>query len=158
MTTILSLDASTTAVGWALFEDADLARSSVFVPDARLPWWARVRSIGRWLESFEVYPLAVAYEVASGRHGNLHTDRVLGAVHYVARVYAASVLAEFVEVYPPQVKATGVHKGDLEMARQFKRAPLHAKYPGDEADALGVGIAAWGIVKAKGWEALEVRQ
>jgi len=148
---ILSLDASTTAVGWALFHDADLLQSSVFVPDPALPWWCRVHSIGQWLRNRFPSPDVIAYELATGRHDNLHTDRVLGAVEYECRIAADDAGAEFVTVTASQVKATGVHKDALEMARQFKGGPLHATHPGDEADALGVSIAAWGIVKVKGW-------
>jgi len=154
---ILSLDASTSAVGWALCHDADPQMSSVFVPDPALPWWCRVRSIGAWIMSERLYGQfggisVIAYELATGRHDNLHTDRVLGAVEYECRMVAVDAGAEFVTVTASQVKATGVHKDALEMARQFKRAPLHETHSGDEADALGVAIAAWGIVKVKGWE------
>jgi len=151
MTIILSLDASTTAVGWALCHDDRLAMSSVFVPDPDLPWWSRVRSIGAWLWEQFPCPDVIAYELATGRHDNLHTDRVLGAVEYECRIAADDAGAEFITVTASQVKATGVHKGNLEMARQFKRGPLHETHAGDEADALGVSIVAWGIVKVKGW-------
>jgi len=153
---ILALDASTSAVGWALCRDADLQMSSVYVPDPDLPWWSRVRSIGAWIMSERLYGQfggigVIAYELATGRHDNLHTDRVLGAVEYECRMVAVDTGAEFVTVTASQVKATEVHKGNLEMARQFKGGLLHETHAGDEADALGVAIAAWGVVKAKGW-------
>jgi len=149
---LLALDASTTAVGWALCHDADPQMSSVFVPDPALPWWSRVRLVGMWLQDEPWEPAVIGYELATGRHGNVHTDRVLGALEYEVRLTAIRIGAEFVTVSASQVKATGVHKDALEMARQFKRGPLHETHPGDEADALGVSIVAWGIVKVKGWE------
>jgi len=148
---LLALDASTTAVGWALSRDADLQMSSVFVPDPALPWWCRVHSIGQWLRNQFPSPDVIAYELATGRHGNLHTDRVLGALEYEVRLATIRMGAEFVGVTASQVKATGVHKDNLEMARQFKRGPLHEMHPGDEADALGVSIAAWRVIKVKEW-------
>jgi len=95
---LLALDASTTAVGWALCHDADPQMSSVFVPEPSLSWWQRVYSINRWLLDQFPSPDVIAYELATGRHDNLHTDRVLGAVEYVCRMATVISGAEFVTV------------------------------------------------------------
>jgi len=100
-----------------------------------------------WLEDGWCRPAYIAYELATGRHGNTHTDRVLGALEYEVRLTAIRIGAEFVTVTASQVKAVGVNKDAQDLACQIKGKPLHGKYPGDEADAIGVGIAAWGEIK-----------
>ena len=144
---ILALDASTTAVGWALFKDDQLDNSGVYVPPPKLDWWERVARFGGWLRgSLASNPniSVVAYELATGRHGNAHTDRLLGAVEYEARRMAyVYVGAHFITVTASQVRATECHKERLPNAIGVKGgAPLDKKHPGDEADAIGVGLAS----------------
>ena len=164
---ILALDASTTAVGWAVFEDGDYRESGVYVPKHD-DWWLRVRHIGLWLDGklngslyHGAYPgpvVRVAYEIATGNRGNMRTNRLLGAVEYEVRcaVRRYSLQVPFLEVTASQVRATQCHKENLPNAVSIKGAPLHKtkKLAGDEADAIGVGLAAWGKIKKEQWEAL----
>ena len=82
----------------------------------------------------------VAYEVATGNRGNMHTNRLLGAVEYAAHrtVRDTSGRRQFATVTASEVRASGVHKEALWMASAIKRAPLDDKHAGDEADAIGV--------------------
>jgi len=143
---ILALDASTTAVGWAVFEDGELYNSGVYVPSPKLDWWVRVSWFGTWLkESLDRNPYisTIAYELATGHHGNVHTDRLLGAVEYEARRIAHACTRDFITVTASQVRATECHKENLANAVGVKGgAPLDKKHPRDEADAIGVGLAA----------------
>ncbi len=148
----LALDASTRAVGWALFRDDALLDSGVYVPQGD-DWWVRVASFAQWLD-IQLHicgGMDIAYEIARGDHGNTHTDRVLGALEYVARIAAEEYERVFTGVNPMQVKATQCHKNNLELARQIKGAPLDKDNPGDEADAIGAGYAAWGKIKEAAW-------
>ena len=151
---ILALDASTTAIGWALFKDDKLDNSGVYVPPPKLDWWERVARFGGWLNaSLDRNPniSTIAYELATGRHGNVHTDRLLGAVEYEARRIAYRHV--FITVTASQVRATECHKENLANAVGVKGgAPLDKKHPRDEADAIGVGLAAWGKIKKEQWE------
>ena len=152
---ILALDASTTAIGWALFKDDKLDNSGVYVPPPKLDWWIRVSWFGTWLkESLDRNPCisTIAYELATGRHGNAHTDRLLGAVEYEARRIAHACTRDFITDTASQVRATRCHKKNLGFAVGVKGAPLDKKHPGDEADAIGVGLAAWGKIKKEQWE------
>lgn len=157
---LMALDASSTAVGWALFDQGEYQESGVFVPSG-LGWWERVARFGDWLSGWLTTKkvAVVGYELATGRHGNLHTDRVLGAVEYEARrvartvsgEFTTSTLCEFITVTASQVKATGICKDNLRLAEQLKGAELDEKGPGDEADAMGVGLAVWGQIKEASW-------
>ena len=149
---MLALDASTTAVGWAVFEDGEYVESGVYRPTGA-DWWNRVTCYRAWLysRSCECQPDVIAYELATGRHGNGHTDRVLGAVEYVTRDFIEGYDLPFVTVTASQVKATGCHKHALDVAFQIKGNGLNPYNPGDEADAIGVGLAAWGKIKEAQW-------
>jgi len=149
----LALDASTTAVGWAVFEDGKYCESGVFVPPSNQPWWIRVRRIGVWLdEVLDRFYGPVAYEIATGNKHNMRTNRLLGAVEFEVRCVVAQWLTrQFVTITASQVRATGCHKKALDVAAQIKGAALDTKHPGDEADAIGVGLAAWGKIKEAQW-------
>jgi len=153
---LFALDASTTAVGWAVFVDGEYGYSGVYVP-VHEHWWIRIHKFGVFLqaqiqgEGIET----VAYELATGHHGNVRTDRLLGAVEYEARtcVWQAPWPVQFLAVTASQVRATECHKKNLAYAAAVKGAPLHsnAKLAGDEADAIGVGLAALKVLKEEEW-------
>jgi hypothetical protein len=146
---ILALDASTTAVGWSLFDDATYLESGVFVPKSG-DWVKRVRYIDLWLHGGSIDFDAIGYEIASGDHGNMEVNRKLGAVEFVVRQFCQLQDIEFIEVNVQQVKATGCHKAALSVADAIiaEAHPHRAHFAnralvGDEADAIGVGLACW---------------
>ena len=150
---LLALDASTTAIGYAIFKDGELRYSGVYVPFKTLEWWERIDCIGSWLYATLSTSKAdaIGYELATGNRGNMHTNRLLGAVEYEARRRAGDL--PFHTVTASQVKASGCSKDALTVAEQIKGEPLHAKCPGDEADAIGVGLVVLGKIKAGEMEA-----
>ena len=113
---------------------------------------ARIESVGHWLSNFYLardYSVdVVAYEIARGEHRNKATDRKLGAVEYEVRRVSARWGIEFFEVEPRWIKQY-CHKDRLAPAAAIKGAPLHARYAGDEADAIGCWLAAWGKLKVR---------
>lgn len=150
---MLALDASSTAVGWAILEDGQHKLSGVHVPQ-KGEWWERVARIEAWLYQVcrNYRPSVIGYEIATGRHNNVHTDRVLGAVEYVVRNFAAHHGMPFIAVTASQVQAETIpNKRNLRLARDLKGAPLDKSKPGDEADAMGVGCVAWGKFKLALW-------
>ena len=142
---LLSLDASTTAVGWALFDDGEYLESGVYLPRGE-DWVDRVIDIDRWLNDNGLEYDAIGFELATGNRGNMRTNRMLGAVEFVARQFCRFLDVDLYTVTASQVKATGVHKGDIQAAAWIKREnhptwQLDPKHPGDEADAIGVALA-----------------
>lgn len=155
MTTLLALDASTTAVGWSVFIDGEYEASGVFKPQGK-DWRERVRQICDWLDwALWVDDIpeanlvngeidAIAYEIATGRHGNVATDRKLGAVEWACWSVAEDWGLRWIAVTASEVKASGCHKRRLPVARAISGKE---DIGGDEADAIGVALAALGKVK-----------
>jgi hypothetical protein len=151
---LLALDASTTAVGWALFLDGDYLSSSAFGLGRGVPWWKRVDKFGTWLNEYLRMHIVdrVAFELATGNKGNMRTNRVLGAVEYMARSLADAHDIPLTTVTASQVKASGVHKNALAVAEGIAgRVLAPGRLAGDEADAIGVGFAAWKKVQEAAW-------
>ncbi len=150
---LLALDASSTAVGWAEFDGADYVASGVYLPPGD-DWHDRVLSIHSWLhDTLEVFDLDVlAYEIASGSHGNMATDRKLGAVEYVCWVAARSWLVRWLPVNVQQVKASGCSKQAIANAEAVAGHKLDKRHAGDEADAIGVALAALRLLKMEAME------
>ena len=153
---ILALDASTTAVGWCLgWTDGAYDSSGVYLPPGKA-WYERVSNFSGWLwqrleeEDIEV----VAFEKATGSHGNMHTNRLLGSVEYVIRYSCREFDLPCIDVTASQVKATGCSKVALQVAQAIKGGPLDAKHAGDEADSLGVLLAGVKVLREKQWEKL----
>ena len=140
---LLSLDASTTAVGWALFDDGDYLESGGYVPKGE-DWVERVNqfecSLYDGFDDANEYD-ELAFELATGNKGNMATHRKLGAVEYVIRLFCKLNDIPVHTVTASQVKATGVHKDAQWGAVAMKGRALDARHPGDEADAIGVGLA-----------------
>ncbi|MGD8499788.1 MAG: hypothetical protein PVJ86_04030 [Phycisphaerales bacterium] len=140
---LLALDPSTTAVGWALFDGNQYRDSGVFTPHGNAD--ERIVAIGRWLETWPWDRVdTVACELPTGDHANRDTDRKLGGVFYLCMYVARTHGAEFYTVYPVQIKAVGVHKGNLEAAQRYVRDATgdETREVGEhEADALGVALA-----------------
>ena len=137
---LLALDASTTAVGWALFDGPDYVDSGVYVPKGE-DWVDRVMSIGAWLYDSELEYDDLAFELATGNKGNMHTNRLLGAVEYEIRQFCRIHEIAVHTVTASQVKATGCHKLAISVAGAIAVHPMNGKHPGDEADAIGVALA-----------------
>ena len=142
---LLALDASTTACGWCLMEDGEWQESGVWGPNPRLPWWARVSQYSDWLWRQIVPPYGnpepdiVVMELATGNTGNMATNRKLGSVEYVTRL-ACHNYVNLVTVTASQVIASGCHKHALYVASAIASREVVS---GDEADAIGVGLAGW---------------
>ena len=136
----LNLDASTTAVGWCLSDDGQYLESGVYVP-AGEDWVDRVIDIDRWLNDNGLEFDEIGFELATGSRGNMKTNRMLGAVEFVARQFCRFLDIDLYTVTASQVKATGVHKHRIGVAESIAGKKLDRKHPGDEADAIGVWLA-----------------
>ena len=138
---LLALDASTTACGWCLMEDGEWQESGVWKPPPKLPWWQRVQcyeaSLGAWIWRLDID--TVVYELATGNKGNMHTNRLLGAVEYVTR-RACLINPTLITVTASQVIASGCHKHALYVASAIAGREVTS---GDEADSIGCGLAGW---------------
>ena len=160
---ILAIDASTTSVGWALFfedseGDGEFASSGTFLPIGDKAE-DRIADYGLWLldlleTNAKIH--VVAYEIASGAHGNMRTNRLLGGVEYLTRwVVRDCKNVEFVPVRTAQGRAAGAHKKNLGFAglvrgKPFKwKSKAEKKRCGDEADAIGIGLAAQRLLRRK---------
>lgn len=141
---IIAFDASTTHVGWCILSNGEIERSSCFIPkgkraEDRLPQIAEFAHI---LISDYFYGdecVAVAIEESRGNHGNRNTDFVLGRVYGVIEGIAYRCMFPVVGINPQQVKRSGVHKHALRVASQMAGHECGE----DEADAIGVALAAW---------------
>lgn len=143
---ILGLDASTTAVGWCLLQDGEYANSGVFKPQGD-DWKERVAQIDYFLSNLMLEhcynQVHVGYEVASGAHGNMHTNRLLGAVHWACWSATEWDWATWHEINVQQVKQAAANK--TEDGMMGARAISGKEDIGeDEADAIGVALACWG--------------
>ena len=158
MVRVLALDASTTAIGWALgchLKDLDVARydqmigvngyllySGVYLPSehCRYPriWVERVH----WLQSWIIGKIAdhavdvLVYETPSSNR-NQKVTRQLGAVEWTVLDGGRRFAIPVHGINQNTIKATGISKKELERAAEYKGAPLDEKHAGDEADALG---------------------
>jgi Holliday junction resolvasome RuvABC endonuclease subunit len=150
---ILSLDASTTAVGWMLARDADHLRSGVYRPKGR-DAHRRIDAIASWLETMlsAADVGAVFYEQATGNHDNMTTDRLLGAVEHVIVSAARRHGIEPLWVTASQVKASGIHKHVKDTyAEAITGGHLDAKNTGDQKDAIGVWLAGLKKWRESAW-------
>ena len=144
---LLALDASTTAVGWSLFQDGEYLDSGVYIPKPSLNWRQRLWLISDWLNDLlceDTQIRAVAYEIASGNRGNMATHRKLGAVEWLTWAVVSERGPQWIEVNVQQVRAQSCNKTDegIFNARLYTGKALDGRYAGDEADAVGVGLAA----------------
>lgn len=160
---ILALDASTTSIGWVFARDEEYIRSGIFRPKAKDKWHLRIIQFRNWLNNFIIdndlhVPSSsiIVYEKATGHHGrrqgNVDTHRKLGAVEFKILEVAHRWGIECVEIYPMQIKATGICKDNLDYAElyiqryipyfTFDRSTKAAVgRAGDLADAFGCWLA-----------------
>jgi hypothetical protein len=145
---IFALDPSTTAVGWCWAVDDEYLSSGVFHPQGDTAW-DRIEAIEGWLiqTCVERIPHVLAFEVPAGDRGNRATNRKMGAVEFVIRRVAKATAAALLPVYPAQVKATGCSKDTPTAGTTLAGYTVSA----DEADAIGVYLWAWGMVKEREW-------
>lgn len=97
---------------------------------------------------------AVAVEEPAVSKGNLDTDRKMGAAMGIIYAAAACHGIGVVRINPSQVKATGYSKKNT---RSMRDAALFAgkdKVSKDEADAIGVAMAAVKKLREREWTRL----
>jgi len=90
--------------------------------------------------------MVCGFEIPRAGRRNPDTDRLLGAVEYLIRVWCHCVECHCLPINPSTVKATGLHKDTLRLVEKIKGSPLDRQHPGDEADAWGVWhatVARW---------------
>jgi len=139
---ILSLDASSTAVGWCAAQGERYLNSGVqnFTGERDV----RIREIVYWVRGMLLNydPDRVAIEEPTGSHQNLQTDRLLARV--AGAIEGLCILSEVpvTYVHAMKVKATRFHKDTTLMTARFVGKPIVGP---DEADAIGVWQAALGI-------------
>lgn len=143
MPRVLAFDPSSTHVGYCLGENGQYLTSGVYVPP-RVPAHQRVTEIVFWAAGLldRSQPAVIALEEPAGDHGNRKTDRLLAGVWW--SLYTVAVLQgvrRVVRVWPSQVRATKVSKQNPAYAAAVAGKP---QVSGDEADAIGVWIAAEG--------------
>lgn len=151
---ILACDISTATkqnpFGWALFKDNHYLDSGSFVKpgDAR----KRIIAIGRWFDGMMAKTLMtkgpiryVVLERPTGDHGNRKTDRMLGGVEHLLGDYLCDKYgAEFADVTPAEVIATGISKHNLAAGVAWIRnesGDPERKVGKDEVDAVGIALA-----------------
>lgn len=92
---LLSLDPSSTAIGWAVFDAANLYRCGVCRPKGSSPIWGRIRAAVDYTEALVIDhdPRQVVIEVTSGRPfpGRAQTS-IVGLALAQGAVYAAAEL------------------------------------------------------------------
>jgi Holliday junction resolvasome RuvABC endonuclease subunit len=139
---ILAFDASTTNVGWCYMDmRGDVLDSGCYTPQGkraedRLPkiWCFVTNLTDKLLQPLDV----IAIEEPRGYHGNMNTNIVLGRVFGVVEAVAYQHNVSVIGVNPQSVKRSGVHKNALRVASQLAGHEVS----GDEADAIGVALAA----------------
>jgi Holliday junction resolvasome RuvABC endonuclease subunit len=146
---LLSLDPSTTAVGWAVFRGDRLARCGVWRPGSG-PLWARVARIGVAVRQMveECSPAAVVVEVTSGK--TYHERRASSLAALMAgqatAVEAARGVGERLPVHPvTEVEWTGGRPKKNRAKLVAASEPVYAAFAPkdkdlDAADAVGVGL------------------
>jgi Holliday junction resolvasome RuvABC endonuclease subunit len=143
---IYAFDASTTKVGWCQMNlRGDVLRSGCFSPqgrraEQRLP---KIWQFAHNLLADAAQGSAVAIEEPRGYHANMNTNIVLGRAFGVVEAAAYFYNFPVVGVNPQSVKQSGVHKNALRVASQLAGHSVL----GDEADAIGVGLAALAEIK-----------
>lgn len=142
MSTLLAIDASTVSIGWAVFVGGEYRESGVFNPQGD-DAWNRIEQYEEWLSRWWrgfclLLPDIIAYELATGRHGNARTDRLLGGLEYATRRNWFNY-GRLIIVTASQVRASGCHKKALHYASAITGKEITS---GDEADAIGVALAA----------------
>lgn len=136
---ILALDPSTRAVGWCHAEDGEYLYSGVWTPPDG-EWWERIAYFEEWLDNITYETECLITEIATGNQGNMHTNRLLGAVEYAVRKLAWEIEIPLVTVTASQVRASGCHKEALAVASGIAGEDIT---DGDRADAIGVWLAGW---------------
>lgn len=173
MTTILAFDQSTDKNGWCLVDTVDgHVMSGAFslkkicesitvrgYKHSELdPGWIRLtrlpielRKIRRLcyhlVESVDI----VAVEEPCGNHGNLLADRKLGAALGIIISVFSGHCDEIVMVHPMQVKKTGCSKSNAASMAAAAAFAGKESVSRDEADAIGVALAAIAKIKEREW-------
>lgn len=154
---ILSLDPSSTIIGYAVMDDGRLCEAGPITPDQRTgPSYQRVRDMSRYLRQVMdvVRPGVILIEWTKGKVGKRHLGRGAGLAVYGTGVGAALATADSWAEDRPGVLVFPILENDWTRGiTKEKRSQLIAQqYPryrpaddpgGDVADAIG--LAAWWI-------------
>jgi Holliday junction resolvasome RuvABC endonuclease subunit len=147
MKAILGFDASTTNVGWCLMDmRGNVLRSGCFSPDGQRAE-DRLPLIAGWAVKHTMFDAAdtivFAIEEPRGHHANKNTDILLGRAYGILECVAYARDHGVIGINPQSVKRTGVHKHALPVAS----AMAGHECGEDEADAIGVALAALAVVR-----------
>jgi len=145
---LLSLDPSTTVLGWAVVEVEGFRIEHVgggtFTPK-RGEWWERIRQVEERVEVLwcDHGPVdAVAYEVPTGNRRNMKTNRRLGAVEYAVVTAAAYYTDKVIGVPASSVVNHDLGKQSPGHARKFAALVGREPTSDDECDALACAFVA----------------
>lgn len=157
MTKILALDQKVSGTGWCLAEDEKYLKSG-YRPSKGKDGWEKIMDMGCWIQDviFDECIDVVVLEYPSGNSGNvsrnkgnMDTNVKLGAAMYECIAATRAFEKKEVVVKPLEVKKTGVYKGQLDAASEYKTFEVPRKKDGsvnkaalsrinDEIDAIGV--------------------
>ena len=122
--------------------------------------WDRLWAFSLWVRGMArsylidgtLYRVAiVAVEEPAVSKGNLDTDRKMGAAMGIVYAGAASLEIGVIRIKPSQVKATGYSKKNAQSMRDAALLAGKDKVSKDEADAIGVAMAAVKKLRERGW-------
>lgn len=123
--------------------------------------WNRLWALYRWMwhmiYNYGPVPVdcgpvsVIAVEESAGYHGNLATERKLGASMGIVLAAASTAEIGMIRIKPMQVKATGYSKKNAESMRAAALFAGKESVSRDEADAIGVAMAAVKKLREREW-------
>ncbi len=118
--------------------------------------WSLALDLERMFRPVEIEGVArqivvVAVEEPVGFHKNLDTERKMGASMGVVYAEAARRGVGVIRINPSQVKATGYSKKNAQSMRDAALFAGKDKVSEDEADAIGVAMAAVRKLREREW-------
>ncbi len=146
---ILALDASSTAIGWVVYDGAVLASGEMYLTGSEIAW--KCRQALTWLHAhLGAYPTVdcVAIEAPVARHASavIPQARVSGALMAAAALKKLHVI----EVAPKKAKRALAGNGNTDKQAMQAKAVGYGVVGEHASDALGVALAAAGQVKVVG--------
>lgn len=143
--TILALDASSTTIGWCVYDGAVLAHGETGLTGSEIAW--KCRQALKWLHAhLHTYPTVdcVAIESPVARYGGavIPQARVSGALLAAAALKQLHV----VEVAPQHAKQALAGKGNASKTEMQAAAASYGVTGEHSSDALGVALSAAGKV------------
>ena len=141
---ILSLDQSTKATGWALFEDGQLKESGVKKISSG-DWIDRIVVIRKWLVNiFETYPdiHLIIEDVLHSQNGNVFQklSHLQGVILELAREYHIKTTVVHPQTWKSTLNITNRgRKKEKELSKAFVLEHYQIEAAEDEADAICIG-------------------